>query len=34
MDPEVPQNDPLTAGIDQAAYPQARSVIIGANIKF
>jgi len=34
MDPEVPQDDPITAGIDKAGYPVARSYIIGTTIKF
>ena len=34
MDPEVPMTDPLNSGIDKAAYPQARSVIFGANVRF
>ncbi len=34
MDPEVPQEDPLTSGIDKAGYPVARSYVIGASIKF
>ncbi|MCX7985899.1 MAG: TonB-dependent receptor [Bacteroidales bacterium] len=34
MDPEVPQDDPLTAGIDKAGYPVARSYVVGATIKF
>ncbi|MEJ5264765.1 MAG: TonB-dependent receptor [Bacteroidales bacterium] len=34
MDPEVPQDDPLTAGVDKAGYPVARSYVVGATIKF
>jgi hypothetical protein len=34
MDPEVPQTDPLNSGIDKAAYPQAISIIFGANVRF
>jgi TonB-linked SusC/RagA family outer membrane protein len=33
MDPEIYQEDPLTAGIDKASYPQPRSFIIGTRIK-
>jgi hypothetical protein len=33
MDPEIYQEDALTAGIDKASYPQPRSVIIGTSIK-
>jgi TonB-linked SusC/RagA family outer membrane protein len=34
MDPEVPIYEPLTAGIDKAAYPQARIFLAGVNLKF
>ena len=34
MDPEIYQEDPLTAGIDKAAYPHPRSFILGARVKF
>ncbi|UCH15246.1 MAG: hypothetical protein JSV22_04575, partial [Bacteroidales bacterium] len=33
MDPEIYQEDPLTAGIDKASYPHPRSFIIGTRIK-
>jgi hypothetical protein len=33
MDPEIYQEDPLTAGIDKASYPMPRSFIFGARIK-
>jgi hypothetical protein len=34
MDPELPMTDPLNSGIDKAAYPQARSYILGVNVRF
>ncbi len=33
MDPEIYQENPLTAGIDKASYPHPRSFIIGTRIK-
>jgi TonB-linked SusC/RagA family outer membrane protein len=33
MDPEIYQEDPLSAGIDKASYPHPRSFIIGTSIK-
>lgn len=33
MDPEIGSWDPLTAGVDNGYYPQARVFTIGANIK-
>jgi TonB-linked SusC/RagA family outer membrane protein len=34
MDPEVTRSGALEGGIDRAAYPQARNIIFGVNLKF
>jgi TonB-dependent starch-binding outer membrane protein SusC len=34
MDPEVTKSDALVAGIDKAAYPQARTILMGLTLNF
>ncbi len=34
LDPEIGTNDPVNFGIDRAAYPQAKTYIMGLNLNF